>query len=153
MSPLPGTTPAARDDRGEPDEILTAALAAGDTAAALSRVLLARLVVPIVAMPATSGDAEMAVPALVDGSGARALPAFTGVASLGRWNADARPVPMPGARVVAGAVDEGYAAVIVDPAGPHPLHLVGPVLDRLADAARRLVSGQAGSVSVIERES
>lgn len=152
---MPGVTPADPGDAGEPDVILADALASGDTAAALARVLLARLVLPVVATGEVGSDgaeksAEMSVPALVDASGARALPAFTGLESLHRWRADARPVPMPGARVVAGAADEGYDAVVVDVAGPHPLQLTGPVLRRLAEAARRLLAGQGGGVSVVE---
>jgi hypothetical protein len=158
-------TPAAPDDAGEPDPILVDALEAGDTASALSRVLLARLLVPVVAE--RGGDAasdgrlhgpdgggadaaEMAVPALVGAAGARALPAFTGVEALRAWRPDARPVPMPGARVVAGAIAEGYDAVVIDVAGPHALQLVGAVLIRLGDAARRLLSGDADTVSIVE---
>jgi hypothetical protein len=127
---LPGVTPADPGDVGEPDPILAGALASGDTAGEKS--------------------AEMSVPVLVDAAGARALPAFTGTAGLLAWRSDARPVPMPGARVVAGAVDEGYDAVVVDVAGPHPLQLTGPVLGRLAEAARRLLAGEGGTVTVLE---
>ena len=143
---LPGVTPSRPDDLGEPDEILAGALAAGDTATALSRLLLARVLLPVVARPADDADAEMSVPALVDSGGKRALPVFTGVESLRRWHAEARPVPMSGSRVVAGAVAEGYDGVVVDVAGPHPLQLVGPVLDRLGEAARRIATGNAGFV-------
>jgi hypothetical protein len=114
---LPGVTPSAPDDRGEPDEELTAALVAGDRSRVHSRLPFARLLVPVVAMPGT-GEAEMAVPMLVNAAGRRGLPVFTGRASLAEWRADARPVPMVGARVIAAAVQERYDGVVIDVAGP-----------------------------------
>lgn len=154
---IPGATPARSDDTGEPDPLLADALASGDAAAALARVLLARLLVPVAATgePDAGGaekSAEMAVPALLEPSGARALPAFSGLAALRRWQPGARPVPMPGARVVAGAVAEGYDAVVLDVAGPHPLQLTGPVLTRLAAAAERLLAGDAAGVSIVQAD-
>lgn len=155
---LPGVTPADPADRGAPDPALRAALESGDTASALSRLLSARLLLPVVATgaPATPGgsghdkQAEMSVPALIDGSGARALPAFTGLEPLRRWRAEARPVPIPGARLIAGACTEGYDAVVVDVAGPYPLQLRGPLLHRLADAAQQvLASGGRAAVAVV----
>jgi len=142
------------EDHGDVDPILADALANGDTAAALARVLLARLLLPVVAAGERAADghersAEMSVPLLVDAAGSRALPVFTGLEPLRRWRPAARPVPMPGARLIAGAVSEGYDAVVVDVAGPHPLQLTGPVLHRLAEAATRLQAGEAAGVSVV----
>ena len=53
---------------------------------------------------------------------------------------------MPGGRVVAGAIAEGYDGVVLDVAGPYPLQLVGPVLARLGEAARRIGAGGAEAV-------
>src|SRR3954454_19303796 len=36
----------------------------------------------------------------------------------GEWRADARPVPMSGARVIAAALEERYDGVVIDVAGP-----------------------------------
>jgi hypothetical protein len=114
---LPGVTPSAPDDRGEPDEELTAALVAGDRSRVHTRLPFARLLVPVVAMPG-AGEAEMAVPTLVNAAGRRGLAVFTGTVSLAEWRADARPVPMAGSRVIAAAVLERYDGVVIDVAGP-----------------------------------
>jgi hypothetical protein len=116
---LPGTTPADPDDKGSVDPALAELLGAGTTAEIGRAMLGARLLVPVVAMQA-EGDADMAVPALVNGAGKRALPVFSSYDALRAWRADARPVPMSGARVMAGARTEGYDGVVLDVAGPHP---------------------------------
>ena len=118
---LPGVTPSAPDDRGEPDARLAAALAADDRAAVHARLPHARLLVPVVAIPRSpseEGEADMAVPALVNAAGRRGLPVFTGLDALVQWRADARPVPMSGARVIAAAREEGYDGLVIDVAGP-----------------------------------
>jgi SseB protein N-terminal domain len=122
---IPGTTPAAPDDRGEADPRLAAALATGDDRAVVDALLAARVLVPVVAVPA-SGEAEMAVPALVRDDGLRGLPVFTSYDALRAWRADARPVPMSGERVVAGAAVEGYDGLVIDVAGPAPRSLTLP---------------------------
>ena len=127
---LPGTTPADPADTGQADPVLLAALAAADRDRVQALLPAARLLVPVVAVPA-AGDAEMAVPLLVNDAGLRALPVFTGLAALTGWRPDARPVPMPGARVVAAAVAEGYDGVVVDVAGPHSFTLGPEELARL----------------------
>jgi len=66
------------------------------------------------------GEADMSVPALVNEAGKRALPVFSSYDALRAWRADARPVPMTGARVMAGARAEGYDGVVLDVAGPRP---------------------------------
>lgn len=114
---LPGVTPSDPDDHGDPDPELTAALQTGDRSRVHDRLPLARLLVPVVAMPG-AGEAEMAVPTLVNSSGRRGLPVFTGTATLADWRADARPVPMIGARVIAAAVEEKYDGLVIDVAGP-----------------------------------
>jgi hypothetical protein len=114
---LPGVTPSDPGDRGDPDPELAAALAADDRAAVHARLPHARLLVPVVAV-AGDGEAEMAVPALVNAAGRRGLPVFSGVGALTQWRADARPVPMSGARVIAAALEEGYDGLIIDVAGP-----------------------------------
>jgi hypothetical protein len=117
---LPGTTPAAPDDAGDIDPLLEPLLATGTTEEVGVALLGARLLVPVVALPAEEGDADMSVPALVNEAGKRALPVFSSYDALRAWRADARPVPMSGARVMAGARAEGYDGVVLDVAGPHP---------------------------------
>jgi hypothetical protein len=136
---LPGTTPSDPDDVGAADPRLVAALREGrdeDVAVAL---LAARLLVPVVALPA-AGEAEMAVPALVDASGRRALPVFSSTDALAAWQPDARPVPMPGARVLAAAADEGYEGVVLDVAGPAAYTLAGERLRVVSAAAAQVLA-------------
>jgi hypothetical protein len=108
------------EDRGEADPALVAALASADVAAIRMALLAARVLVPIVALGEESTQAEMAVPRLVGADGRHALPVFSSYAALLAWRAEARPVPMLGEQAVRVAVDEGYAAVVVDVAGPIP---------------------------------
>lgn len=128
-----GTTPAAPGDVGEPDPTFAAALLAGDVGEVLGLLAATRLIVPVVALPAT-GEAEMAVPELVNADGGRALPVFTGVASLRAWRDDARPVPMSGRRVLLAAADGGYDGIVIDVAGPAPCVIQGEVARALAAA-------------------
>jgi hypothetical protein len=133
---LPGTTPSDPDDRGECDPDLAAALLDGDRGRIVTALVNARLLVPVVAVPARAADAEMALPALVRADGRRALPAFSSYEALRAWQSDARPVPMRGSRVVIGAAAEGYHAVVLDVAGP-VMHVVEDRdLDRLAALLR-----------------
>ena len=127
---LPGVTPADPDDRGDPDPRLLEAIAAGDRLRVHALLPAVRLLVPVVAMPAT-GEAEMAVATLVNAAGQRALPVFTGVETLVQWRPDARPVPMRGARIVAAAIQEGYDGLVIDVAGPASFTLRAEELPRL----------------------
>lgn len=116
---IPGTTPAHPDDDGSVDPVLGPLLGNASTEEVGVAILNARLLLPVVAMKG-EGDADMAVPALVNEAGKRALPVFSSYDALRAWRADARPVPMSGARVMAGARAEGYDGVVLDVAGPHP---------------------------------
>ena len=150
---LPGTTPAAPDDDGAADPQLAAALTAawtgGDAAAVSLAMLRARLLVPVVASPVAGGDAEMAVPALVAADGRRALPVFSSYDALRAWRADARPVPMAGVRVLAGAAAEGYDGVVLDVAGPVSHTVDGADLATLAAAAEALAANPDASIQIL----
>lgn len=145
---LPGTTPASPDDTGEIDPGLAAALATGEDAAVAMALLKARLLVPVIALP-SSGDAEMSVPALVSEDGRRALPVFSSYDALRAWQPDARPVPMRGARVLAGAAGEGYDGVVLDVASPHAHTIAGDALATLAAAAEALASNPGASIEIL----
>jgi hypothetical protein len=95
-------------------------LEAGDVIAIREALLEARLLVPIVALGEESAAVDMAVPRLIGADGRHALPVFSSYAALRAWQADARPVPMPGSQAVAAALADGYAAIILDVAGPVP---------------------------------
>jgi hypothetical protein len=147
---LPGATPAAPDDDGAADPALVAALAGGDAARTRVVMLQVRLLVPVVALSSDDGDAEMAVPALVAADGRRALPVFSSYDALRAWRTDARPVPMPGARVIAGAAGEGYDGVVLDVAGPVPHTIDGDDLRALADAASALMANPDARITSVE---
>jgi SseB protein N-terminal domain len=140
--------PRFRDDDGSADPAVAAALSAfaeakgseHDTLTALSR---ARLLVPVVAVlsdddgqpsgPAAGGEknSEMAMPTLVGRDGRAAIPVFTGLDALARWQPSARPVPAGADQVWQAAVQES-CAVIIDVAGPVPLAVEGARLAALA---------------------
>jgi hypothetical protein len=145
---LPGTTPSRPDDDGAADPALAAALAAGDVGALMLTLLQSRLLVPVVAMPGP-GDADMAVPALVAPDGRRALPVFSSYDALRAWQADARPVPMSGTRVFAGAAGEGYDAVVLDVAGPVSHTIDGDALVTLSAAAQALAANPDATVQLL----
>lgn len=81
-------------------------------------------------------SAEMALVSLVASDGERAVPAFLDVASLTGWRAAFRPVPVLGRALARAALDDGAAAVLVDPGA------AGFVVRRAELAA--MASGSAG---------
>lgn len=156
MPALNTAGPADPGDDGGADPAVRAALAAydagrGDEATALAALAASRLLVPVVARRGETGQgdegmsatgvpaaravrqerAELALPSVIGADGRAALPAFTCLDALRRWRADARPVPVPAARVWQAAAQEASAAVI-DIAGPVPLAVEGARLAALA---------------------
>lgn len=130
-------------DTGEPDPAVSAVLAAYAAGAATEHAVLtavagSRFLVPIVAVLAeanadgTEKETEMALPTLVGNDGRKAVIAFTSAATLAKWRADARPVPVPAPRLWPAALTEGDA-VVVDVAGPVPFVVEGARLRALAD--------------------
>ncbi len=155
MSELSGGGSRFRSDDGSADPQVAAALAAfaagrGGEHAALTALADSRLLVPVLAalttataQPAGPQDAagrqdsaaekasDMALPALVGADGRHAVPAFTSLAALTRWQAAARPVPTEAGLVWRAAVAES-CAVVIDIAGPVPLAVEGARLTALA---------------------
>ena len=150
MAQLSAGDPRFRADQGGADPAVATALAeyaagTGSEHAALIALAGARLLVPVVAVvadqlaeadvpaDAAGGEkaSEMAMPTIVARDGRRALPAFTCLESLQRWQPDARPVPVPAAGVWQSAANEDQA-VIIDIAGPVPLAIEGARLSALA---------------------
>lgn len=119
---------------------ILAAYAAGQAAetAVLAAIAAARLLVPVVAVLAeadsdgTEKETEMALPTLIGNDGRKAVIAFTGVETVTRWRPDARPVPVPAARLWPAVAAEEADAVVVDVAGPVPLVIEGARLRALA---------------------
>jgi hypothetical protein len=141
VTELAGGDPRYGSDRGGADPAVAAALAAFAAGTCgehhvLTVLAATRLLVPVVAVLAgetgpSEKDSEMAIPAIVGRDGRQALPAFTGLAAMQRWQPAARPVPVPALSVWQSAVGQGQA-VIIDIAGPAPLVVEGARLRALA---------------------
>lgn len=141
-------------DEGAADPRLAAALGRYATDSATEAELLAalgaaRVLVPVVAVlaeeaPAAPGElrreksTDMALATLVGTDGRAALPAFTSLASLGRWDPQARPVPVSCVRAAQAALHEGTDVLVLDVAGPVSYVLAGPPLRAVA-AGRELI--------------
>src|SRR6201994_3998757 len=139
---MPVTRPAG--DTGGADPAVTAVLsayAAGQATehAALTAAAAPRLLVPVVAVPVDPAggekETEMALPTLIGNDGRKAVIAFTGTDTVRRWRADARPVPVPAARLWPAVAAERADAVVIDVAGPVPLVVEGARLRAVAHGA------------------
>jgi hypothetical protein len=133
-------------DAGGSDPALAAALAGFaegvvPLAGVVAALRPARVLVPVVAvlgerhpLPAHArGDlgAEMALVTLTGADGRRALPAFTALSTLARWDPVARPVPVESARAALVAVAEGCDVLVLDAAGPVVAVVPGPAVRAL----------------------
>ncbi|GCD93837.1 hypothetical protein EHYA_01488 [Embleya hyalina] len=139
------------DDDGSAHPALERALAAPEVDdEAVSRALCeARLLVPVVAILTEEEDvapgelrreksSDMAVPTIQGPDGRRALPAFTSVAALARWRADARPIPVEAARAAHAAYAEEADTLLLDLAGPYPHEVSGSRLRAVAEGRAHL---------------
>ncbi|GAB2745287.1 SseB family protein [Kitasatospora kifunensis] len=135
-------------DDGTADPALAQALAdwaqqPGAEPALLAALRQARLMVPIVALLGeVETDAaglkhektsDMAVPVIEAADGRRALPAFTSLASLAAWQADARPAPVNAPQAVMTAYAERADTLLIDPAGPVTYQLTGARMRAVAE--------------------
>jgi hypothetical protein len=145
-----------QDDDGGADPALADALTAYAAdrraeAAVLAALPGARLLVPVIALLGELDEShagptglrrektsEMAVPTIQAPDGRRALPAFTSVATLARWRADARPVAVPLHQALRALAHEGADTLLIDLAGPVTYELTGPALHALAAGRDRL---------------
>ncbi|WP_432479097.1 SseB family protein [Nocardioides sp. GXQ0305] len=135
------------DDDGSADPALTTAL----TSYAASTVGLAdvlgvlqdaRLLVPVVAVLgeaavdvqglARDKTSDMAAVLVARPDGRRGLLAFSGQATLRRWDSGARPVPVTARLAARAALQEGADALVVDLAGPASAAVTGDHLQALA---------------------
>ncbi|MER6915655.1 SseB family protein [Streptomyces sp. NPDC000594] len=139
--------PGFSDDDGTADPALTGALAAWAVDRTAERPVLealqgARLLVPVVALLGEvevdenglrrEKTSEMAVPTLTAGD-RRALPAFTSMESLARWDPQARPVAVPLRQALQAVAHEQADTLVLDLAGPVPYQLTGVALRALAE--------------------
>jgi SseB protein N-terminal domain len=154
---ISGGDPTFLDDDGSAHPAVVSALAGfaagrGSEHAVMTALAASRLLVPVVAVladePSATGPqagpatrfrspgqgekgSEMAMPTLIGLDGRSAIPAFTCLDSLKRWQSDARPVPVAASAVWQTACADS-AAVVVDVAGPVPFALEGARLAALA---------------------
>ncbi|MCW2763046.1 MAG: hypothetical protein JWR85_3247 [Marmoricola sp.] len=139
-------------DDGRVDPALSAALAAydegpeGDAVSGHHAVLVAlqdaRVLVPVMAVLgemeydeqglARDKTSDMAAVLMTGRDGRTALLAFTGSASLRRWNAEARPVPVGVRQAAQAAIQDGASALLLDVAGPVMFVAEGEDLQALA---------------------
>lgn len=110
--------------------------------AVLAALQRSRLLVPVVALLgeveyddkglAHDKSSDMAAVLMKGRDGRLALLAFTGTEALGRWNAEARPVPVPAQVAAQSALQDEAEALVVDVAGPVQVVLDGEDLVGLA---------------------
>lgn len=139
--------PGFSDDDGTADPRLTAALAAWSADRTAQQPVLealkdARLLVPVVALLGEVEEDEnglrrektsdMAIPTLTAGD-RRALPAFTSIDSLARWDPHARPVAVPLHQALQAVAHEQADTLLLDVAGPVPYQLTGSALLALSE--------------------
>jgi len=155
-------------DDGSADAALSDALAAYAAGREGQRVVLtalakSRLLVGVVALlvgeadTAPDGlrrekDTDMALVMLTGSDGRRALPAFTSLDALRRWNPEARPVPVDARRVCLAAYGEEADLVAIDPAGPVTYLLEGPALRAIASGREPVPPLQDPDVATAVRD-
>lgn len=144
--------PAFPGDDGSVDAALAAALEAYAADEQLAPVLAtldkARLIVPVVALvgETPSGgdtDADMAAVFMTGADGRQALLAFSCLATMQHWDAQARPVSVYSRQAAQAAVAEGASALLLDIAGPTMVVIESGDLDHLAQG-HRIVDSSAG---------
>lgn len=135
-------------DDGAADPALVAALAAwaagGPADPVYAALVDGRVMVPVVAravnvdgpenVHSTGADKEtdMMLVTIRGQDGRTALPAFTSLAALVAWNAEARPVPVAASTACLSTVAEQGDLLVLDPGGPVTFPVEGPALRALA---------------------
>lgn len=117
-------------DDGSADPALLAALTAfhagsGDPVAIVDAYRDARVLIPLVTEKGDEGvgpsglrvdkTQELSIVTVAAPDGRRVLPVFSSVAAMARWDAAARPVPVPGVRTALAAVDDETDLIVIDP--------------------------------------
>lgn len=86
-----------------------------------------RLLIPLIANLGESGEgahghqvdksADLSIVTVLTPDNQRALPVFSSVAAMNKWNPEARPVPNDGRKVALAAASEGNTRLVLDPMG------------------------------------
>lgn len=118
-----------QNDGGETPEILIPILGDNpvDKAALTNSLHGTRLLIPLIAELGegevgpngllVEKSADLAIVAVATPDDQTAIPAFTSVSEMSKWNPQARPVPVAAERVCLAAAAEGHSRVILNPAG------------------------------------
>lgn len=107
----------------------TALAALGEAhAAAVVALSESRLLVPLLAEAGDTGltpegrvvekSQELSIVTVAGPDGRRVMPAFSSTEAMGRWNPEARPIPVPGPQLALAAAQEETDLIIVDPGSP-----------------------------------
>ncbi|WP_233255466.1 SseB family protein [Naasia lichenicola] len=115
-----------------------------------------RLLVPLVARLGEGGDgahglrtdksAELSIVTVRGPDERTVLPAFTSMAAMTRWNANARPIPVQAERVALAAAAEGTDLVVLDPLSDTEFALRRPGVWALGNGSRWLPAPEDPSV-------
>lgn len=150
------------DDSGAADAALGAALAdRSDEKGWMAALAQARLIVPIVAALGEADESngltvekstDMAVVTLTAPDGQRALPVFTGVQALQRWDGTARPSPVTSAVAARAAISEQCDVMVLDLGSPDSVVVRSSMVWALAQAQQWLPAHEDPMVrTAIER--
>lgn len=135
------------EDNGEADIALLSALLEfnslySNQVEVANQFALARVLIPLIATLGESGEgshgqtvdksAELSIVSVRTPDNQNALPVFTSVASMSRWNPKARPVPNNGRTVALAAVAEGNTRVVIDPGSETEFALRRTALEAIA---------------------
>lgn len=130
-------------DDGSTPGLLAAALAKTpiEKTELVAAIAESRLLIPLLATLGESGEgphgqkvdksAELAIVAVATPDKQTAIPVFSSVADMSRWNYEARPVPASSQRVALAAASEGHTRIILNPA-THAIALRTPALEAIA---------------------
>lgn len=137
-------------DDGSVAPLLAEAL--GDDIAVLQALPGVRVFVPIVPLlgdTPVEGDknADMAAVLMTGADGRQALLAFSSIATMAAWDAQARPVPVLGRDAALAALDEGATAILLDLGSPSFSVVEQDDVQHLA-AGHRLVLSEVGAAWV-----
>lgn len=141
-------------DDGSADPAVVAALAhfrsldltdparASAQSAVIDAIAASRLLVPLIAEAGETGigpnglvvdkTQELALITVAGPAGQQVMPAFTSVAAMTAWRADARPVPVDARRAALAAVAEGINWIVLDPTSPTEFVIRRPVVAAIA---------------------
>jgi hypothetical protein len=143
---------AADDGSADPDVVaalthfrsldLTDPARASAQSAVIDAIAASRLLVPLIAEAGETGigpnglvvdkTQELALITVAGPAGQQVMPAFTSVAAMTAWRADARPVPVEARRAALAAMAEGINWIVLDPASPSEFVIRRPVVAAIA---------------------